>query len=327
MNQLERVLKMNPVRLLKKIFCFEEVYTIAYRNRDGHTLLDSDLLQFNRIPYNDTFWYADPILTSYQGKTYLFMESFDMRTQLGSIAYAQFDESGKLSEPQVIIQEPYHMSFPMVFSWNDDLYMIPETSGNRSLNLYRCEGDIQQWTLVESFPVEERLVDTVVAACCANHVELICSALLTGDAFNNKWQKFRILKDGDHYRLEADSVFNARKDYNYGYRMAGSLVAEQGMTILPTQESTDIDYGAYLYLHDFSGRDITNMPILKKVTADNILLPDVAQKEQIGVHSYALSDKLEVVDMRYFRFSPRNRMRKILNMGRKLLCTLPFFCC
>lgn len=321
MNQLKRALKMNPLRLLKKIFCFEEIYTIAYRTRDEHTLLDSDLLSFDRIPYDDTFWYADPILTSYQGNTYLFMERFDMRTQLGSIACAQFDENGKLSKPQVIIQEKYHMSFPMVFSWNDGLYMIPETCGNRSLNLYRCEGDIRRWTLVKSFPVGEELVDTVVTACGPDSVELHCSALHEKDKFKNKWQKFRIVKDTDDYRLEADTAFNARGAYDRGYRMAGSLITEGDAVILPTQESTEVDYGAYLYLNDFSGRDITNLPVLKKVTVDNILLPDVEQKEQIGVHSYGLTEKYEVVDMRYFRFSLRNRMRKILNKGRNLLCT------
>jgi len=313
MSQLKRALQMNPVRLLKKIFCFEEIYTIAYRNRDAHTLLDSDLLSFDRIPYDDIFWYADPILADYRGTTYLFMESFDMRTQMGSIACAQFDENGKLSKPQVIIQEPYHMSFPMVFSWNDRLYMIPETCGNRSLNLYQCEGDVFQWSLVKSFPVTEKLVDTVMTACHEDHVELICSALHPEDAFNNKWQKFRIVKDMDDYRLEADMVFNSREDYNYGYRMAGSLITEGDTVILPTQESTEVDYGAYLYLNDFSGKDVSNMPVMKKVTVENILLPDVAQKEQIGVHSYALSHKLEVVDMRYFRFSPRNRVRKIIS--------------
>lgn len=316
MSQLKRFLQMDPVRLLKKIFCFEEVYTIGYRIRDGHTLLDSDCLSFERIPYDDTFWYADPILTGYQGNTYLFMESFDMRTQLGSIACARFDGEGNLSRPRVVIQEPYHMSFPMVFSWNEGLYMIPETCGNRSLNLYRCEGDIHRWTLVKSFPVEERLVDTVVVSSGEDSVELICSALQTGDAFNNKWQKFRIVKDGEDFRLEADADFNAREDYDYGHRMAGSLITEQGIPVLPTQESTETDYGAYLYLNDFSGGDITGLRVLKKVTTDHILLPDVAQKEQIGVHSYALSEQLEVVDMRYFRFSPRNRMRKILHRLR-----------
>ena len=68
------------------------------------------------------------------------------------------------------------------------------------------------------------------------------------------------------------------------------------------------------------------MPVLKKVTVDCIQLPDVPQKEQIGVHSYALSEKYEVVDMRYFRFSPRNRMRKTINKGRRLLCTSRCFC-
>ena len=312
MNQFKRALKMNPIRLLKKIFCFEEIYTIAYRNRQGQTLLDSDLLQFNRIPYDDTFWYADPILTVYRGETVLLMESFDMRTQTGSIACAKFDDAGRLSAPKVILQEPYHMSFPMVFTWNDDLYMIPETCGNRSLNLYRCEGDIEKWTLVKSFPVEEELVDTVVTGIQEDHVELHCSALHEKDKFKNKWQKFRILKDRDDFRLEADTAFNANRDYNNGYRMAGSLITEGDIPILPTQESTDIDYGAYLYLNDFSGRDITSLPVLKKVTPDNILLPDVDQKEQIGVHSYGLTEKIEVVDMRYFRFSPRNRLRKII---------------
>ena len=317
MNQFERALKMNPLRLLKKICCFEEIYTIAYRKRDGQTLLDSDLLPFDRIPYSDTFWYADPILVSFGGKEYLLMESFDMRTQLGSIACARFEENGKLSEPRIIIQEKYHMSFPMVFFWNDGLYMIPETCGNRSLNLYRCRGEIWQWELVKSFPVEEELVDTVAIACDANSVELISSAQHETHKRKNKWQKLRIVKDGEDFRLEEDAAFNAREDYGFGYRMAGSLVKDQGMTILPTQESTDIDYGVYLYLNDFSGKDVTDMPVLKKVTVDNILLPDVAQKEHIGVHSYALSEQYEVVDMRYFRFSPRNRMRKILCKIRK----------
>lgn len=311
MKRLRRILKMKPGRVLKKICCFEEIYTIAYRNRDGYTLLDSELLSFSRIPYNDDFWYADPIMLSYRDNTYLFMESFDTRTQLGTIACAQFDDDGVLSEPQVIIQEDYHLSFPMVFSWNDGLYMIPETCANRSLNLYRCEGDIQQWTLVKSFSAEEELVDIVVTACHEDYVELICSALHEQDKFKNKWQKFKIFKDPTGYRLEADAAFNARKDYDNGYRMAGALVEEDSITILPTQESTEIDYGAYLYLNDFSGRDITNMPVLKKITPENILLADVAQRKKIGIHSYALSDKLEVVDIRYFRFSPRNRVRKI----------------
>ena len=280
------------------------------------------MLHFDRIPYSDTFWYADPILVTYEGRDYLLMESFDMRTQQGSIACAEFDTEGRLSRPEVIIQETYHMSFPMVFFWKDDLYMIPETCENRSLNLYRCDGDIRRWTLLKSFPVSEELVDTVAVACTEDAVELISSAQHATHKRKNKWQKLRIVKDGEDYCLEEDAAFNAGEDFDFGYRMAGSLIEEKGRAILPTQESTEIDYGVYLYLNDFSGRDVTCMPVLKKVTVDNILLPDVARKEQIGVHSYALSDRLEVVDMRYFRFSPKNRMRKIWNKVRNRLCML-----
>lgn len=311
MNQFKRVLKMNKLKLLKKICCFEEIYTIGYRNREGKTLLDSDLLAFNRIPFDDYCWYADPILVTHEGISYLFMESFDMRTQLGSIAYSRFQDNGELTRPKVIIREPYHMSFPMVFSWNGQLYMIPETSGNRSLNLYRCQGDMESWTLEASFPTEEKLVDTAVVSCGEDSVELLTAALDPRDSLKCKWQKFRIHREAEGYRLEADEVFNAGNDYDRGYRMAGSLIREKGMEILPTQESTEVDYGAYLYLKDFSGRDVTDMPVLKKVTVDHILLPDVKQKEHIGVHSYALSEQYEVIDMRYFRFYPKNRFWKI----------------
>ena len=81
-----------------------------------------------------------------------------------------------------------------------------------------------------------------------------------------------------------------------------------------------------LYLNDYSAEDVSHLPVLKKVTVDNIVLPDVARKQQIGVHSYGLSSRYEVVDMRYFRFSPKVRIRKIFNLGRKLLCMLRCFC-
>lgn len=320
MNQLQRALKMNPIRLMKKILCFEEIYTIAYRNRDEHTLLDSDILSFDRIPFDENYWYADPILFSHGGKDYLLMESFDMRTQLGSIACSEFDAAGRLSEPRIIIQEAYHMSFPMVFFWNDRLYMIPETCENRSVNLYCCEGDIYSWKLLKSFPVEEALVDTVAVACYEDSVELITSAIHENHMRKFAWRKYRLCRDGEDYRLEADTAFPANKDYGYGFRMAGALITEGDTPILPTQVSTDVDYGLYLNLNDFSGRDVTMMPVRKKVTVDSILLPDVKQKNHIGVHSYGLSHRVEVVDMRYFRFLPRSRMRKIWNKVRKLLC-------
>jgi hypothetical protein len=167
--------------------------------------------------------------------------------------------------------------------------------------------------------VEEELVDTVVTACHEDHVELVTSAQHETMKRTNKWQKFRIFRDGEDFRLEADVEFNKREIYGYADRTAGSLITEGGRKILPTQESTETDYGVSFYLNDYSGEDLVKLPVLKKVTVNNILLPDVPQKQQIGTHSYGLTETYEVVDMRYFRFSPKVRIRKIVNLGRKLL--------
>jgi len=145
--------------------------------------------------------------------------------------------------------------------------------------------------------------------------------------FQYKWQRYVLMRENNGFSLQEDTDFNCSTDYQYADRMAGTIIRENGIMILPTQESTEIEYGINLYLNDFSGRNIADMPVMKKVTVENIILPDVRQKDLIGVHSYALSEEYEVVDMRYFRFSPRSRMRRILNKGKEILCTLRSFSC
>lgn len=83
------------------------------------------------------YWYADPLQFKYQGKTFLFMEAFEKCCQIGRIAVSVF-ENGKFSEPYVIIKNPYHMSYPCVFEYKNEVYMIPETSQNRTIEIYKA---------------------------------------------------------------------------------------------------------------------------------------------------------------------------------------------
>lgn len=311
MNQFKRALKMDAGRLIKKVCCFEEIYTIAYRKRNGKSLLNSSQLPLLHVPYNDNFWYADPIVTSYNNDTYLFAECFDMRTQKGTIGCAKFDNSGALSDFQIVIEEPYHLSFPMIFEWGDDLYMIPESSDNMSLNLYRCEGDILNWKKIKEFPTRKPLVDTVVIFSDDRRVELLSSAINPENPLQYQWQKYTLTKCEETFSLCENVAFNEGKEYTYYNRMAGTLVNLDGMTILPTQESTSIDYGVNLYLNDFSAGDVEQLKG-KKITVKDILVDGIPPEQMIGIHSYAATEQLEIVDVRYFRFSPKNRMRKIL---------------
>ncbi len=47
----------------------------------------------------------------------------------------------------MILQWPYHLSYPFVFDWEGTLYMIPDTMENRTVELYRCEEFPHRWRL------------------------------------------------------------------------------------------------------------------------------------------------------------------------------------
>ena len=97
---------------------------------------------------------------------------------------------------------------------------------------------------------------------------------------------------------------------------AGKIADVNGKVILPTQESTQTDYGINLYLNDFSDKDLRKLTG-KKLTVNDLTIGGIALKEMIGIHSYAVSEQYEVVDIRYFRFSPQNRWRKIVQKLRR----------
>ena len=106
-------------------------------------------------------FYADPFLIEHSGKTWLFFEDFDYATRRGRIAAAEIDDDNRMHEAVTVLTKPYHLSYPCVFRDGADLFMIPETGENGTVELYRCLDFPNNWTL-EKVLVRERAVDTTV---------------------------------------------------------------------------------------------------------------------------------------------------------------------
>ncbi len=73
---------------------------------------------------------------------YLFEE------QKGHISLLIIDGDGNYDNPVKVLERPYHMSYPFVFEWENELHMVPETGGNRTVELYRCTEFPYKWELV-----------------------------------------------------------------------------------------------------------------------------------------------------------------------------------
>lgn len=107
------------------------------------------------------FWYADPILINFKMNKYVFMEAFDMKKQIGRLVVSKY-ENGKLEESKIIMKRFFHLSYPCVFEYNDELYMIPETGQCTTLELWKCIGNIYNWKKMATLKNHVRLADTTV---------------------------------------------------------------------------------------------------------------------------------------------------------------------
>ena len=126
-----------------------------------HTQVDAtnmfDIKSYREIlPPKDRFW-ADPFLIQRDNKYYLFVEELVYSEKLGKLAVIPLNDDFSPQEPTTILKKDYHLSYPFIFEDDGSLYMIPETSGNKDIQLYRCTEFPYKWEF------ERTLMDNVVA--------------------------------------------------------------------------------------------------------------------------------------------------------------------
>jgi hypothetical protein len=93
---------------------------------------------------------ADPFMIQKEGVWYMFFEVLNKLDGLGDIALATSQDGFDWMYRQVVLDEPFHLSYPYVFQWNGDYYMIPETHQANSVRLYKAVNFPTQWVFVKT---------------------------------------------------------------------------------------------------------------------------------------------------------------------------------
>lgn len=101
------------------------------------------------IPDKDRYW-GDPFVLARDDRYYVFIEEKIYATGLGRIACLTLDRTGRLLSNQVVLERPYHLSYPFIFEHDGETFMIPESAGDRSLQLYRCVHFPDRWEFVKT---------------------------------------------------------------------------------------------------------------------------------------------------------------------------------
>jgi hypothetical protein len=89
---------------------------------------------------------ADPFMIRVDQKWHMFFEVMNRASRKGEIGLATSEDGVKWTYQQIVLAEPYHLSYPYVFEWMNDYYMIPESYMAGSVRLYKAVAFPTKWT-------------------------------------------------------------------------------------------------------------------------------------------------------------------------------------
>lgn len=207
---------------------------------------------------------ADPFLLEEAGEWYMFFEVYNRDSEQGDIAVAVSSDLKKWHYDQIVLDEPFHLSYPYVFKREDDYYMIPETYETDSVRLYKAERFPTKWTFVSNMIEGISLVDSSIVY------------------FDGKWILFSsdATDKNDVLRLFlAEKLTGPWKEHPYSpvvdgdaniARPGGRLLVHDGQLFRYTQDS-DPTYGNQIWafqITELTGssyreKRVGNLPILK----------------------------------------------------------------
>jgi len=112
------------------------------------------------MPPMDRAW-ADPFPLQVGNEYYVFHEELLFSTGKGSIVLTVVDDHARaLDRPVPILEQDCHLSYPLVFQWDGEFFMIPETESRHQVELYRCITFPGQWELERVLISDVRAFDS-----------------------------------------------------------------------------------------------------------------------------------------------------------------------
>lgn len=227
---------------------------------------------------------ADPFGIKQGDRLHIVYEDFLFEEGVGTIGTLEYGQDG-FSEVRIEINEPFHLSYPFTFEYEDQVYAIPESYQSGQVRLYKALDFPHKWVF------DRVLIDDYAG---------IDNTLFFHD---DRWWMFSTDKnDGVHYNLKihfAKDLFgpwqphpkNPVKTDIRAARPAGSIFTHEGAIFRPSMD----------YSEKVEGRIIINKIHLLSTTdfqeeAHNIInpFPDTFYADK--VHTLCAAENFTIVD-------------------------------
>lgn len=251
---------------------------------------------------------ADPFMIQKDDIWYMYFEVLNATSGLGEIGYATSANCIDWSYQKIILREDFHLSYPMVFENNGEIYMIPETRQSNEIRLYKAEVFPEKWTQVK-----------VLAK--GNYAD---ATIFTE---NDQWWMFAVHGAKDLHLFYADSLMGdwtlhpespIIENNLKTSRPAGRIIQENDSLYRLAQDGVPL-YGNKVRMFEITTLSRTNYEE-RELVESPILKGSRKGWNSIGMHhvdAHQLDDKswIACVDGAQPKFKQSNKLKTEVNMN------------
>lgn len=197
-------------------------------------------------------------MVNHEGRWYMFFEVMNQDSDRGEIGLSLSEDGFHWEYSQIVLREPFHLSYPHVFRWNDDYYMTPETLQANSIFLYRANPFPTRWIRLGAIvpvrcadPSIFRFDDTWWLFACAPVARSDTLRLYYSSHLMGPWQEHphspivegdaRIARPGGRVTVWGDNLIRYAQDCHasYGQRVRAFTILELTLTSYAEREVED----------------------------------------------------------------------------------------
>lgn len=134
------------------------------------SILDQERRLIRDLPSPPWGYFADPFVWQDERGTFVFAEEYEYAKDAGRLVVLELDSELAVKSHRPLTFEgtsaqiTCHASFPFIFKYNGQFFMLPETSARRTIDLYRCIEWPVKWGLHRRLAHQIDAADTTIAS-------------------------------------------------------------------------------------------------------------------------------------------------------------------
>lgn len=265
---------------------FANRWRIAYRVDKTDEIFDSfSKTPFMYVSFPKGFWGADPFLLKRNGKIFVYCEYTNEKKSKSFISYKELYPIEE-KEWHVAYEFEGHTSYPCIFEYNDELFMIPETTFDNTIKVLKYENN--KWKKYSCIKKEINAPDTTFLTIGAKPFVFVY------EVFSRNKRTLHLCELDDKLTSIIDDV--AVKFYSVpDGRPGGNCFSKDNKLYRVTQPGIR-NYGEKISIFEFTfdGKMYDEIKVAEILPRDLLF----EQKEKIlGVHTFNKLENIEVIDV------------------------------